>query len=89
MSIGAKSPIGFGDSNTSRRISAPDHDRRFFVSAMRYGGRAWETLGSAGFLECRFANLRTAAPITVWRQRVRLLNSRSFNHGHSDYGISA
>lgn len=59
------------------------------MSAMRYGGRAWETSGSAGFLECRFANPCTAAPITVWRQRVRLLYSRSFNHGHSDYGIPA
>lgn len=45
----------------------------FFVSAMCYGGRAWETFGSAGFLECRFANLRAAAPITVWRQRGWLL----------------
>ena len=44
----------------------------FFVPAMRYGGRARETLGSAGVLCGRFANLRTAAPITVWRQRERL-----------------
>ena len=34
----------------------------FFVSAMPlYGGRAWETFGSAGFQVSRFANLRTAA----------------------------
>jgi len=39
------------------------HGRRFFFACHVYGGRAWETLGSAGFLEYRFANLRTAAPI--------------------------
>ncbi len=34
----------------------------FFVSAMSfYGGRAWETFGSAGVHSGRFANLRTAA----------------------------
>lgn len=34
----------------------------FFVPAMPlYGGRAWETFGSAGFQVSRFANLRTAA----------------------------
>ena len=34
----------------------------FFVPAMPlYGGRAWETFGSAGCQLARFANLRTAA----------------------------
>ena len=43
----------------------------FFVSAMPlYGGRAWETFGSAGFLLTRFANLRTAATHIVWRRSV-------------------
>ncbi|QFS53594.1 hypothetical protein FD951_03150 [Pseudomonas chlororaphis subsp. aurantiaca] len=43
--------------------SAPHCDcRRLFTPAMlSYGGCAWETFGSAGFLGSRFSNLRTAA----------------------------
>ena len=54
---------GFGDPNNSRRTGAHHPIAgAFFVPAMPcYGGRAWETFGSAGCLESRFANLRTAA----------------------------
>lgn len=39
----------------------------FFVSAMLcYGGRARETFGSAGIHSGRFANLRTAATLTLF-----------------------
>lgn len=54
---------GFGDPNNSRRTGAHiPVAGAFFVPAMPcYGGRARETFGSAGCLESRFANLRTAA----------------------------
>lgn len=54
---------GFGDPIISRRTSARKTIAgAFFVPAMSlYGGRAWETFGSAGCLLSRFANLRTAA----------------------------
>ena len=54
---------GFGDPISKRRTSARKTIAgAFFVPAMSlYGGRAWETFGSAGFLLPRFANLRTAA----------------------------
>ena len=54
---------GFGDPNNSRRTGAHiSVAGAFFVPAMPcYGGRARETFGSAGCLESRFANLRTAA----------------------------
>lgn len=54
---------GFGDPIISRRTSARKSIAgAFFVPAMSlYGGRAWETFGSAGCLLSRFANLRTAA----------------------------
>ena len=60
---GANSPAGFGDPSNNRRIGAPvSIAGAFFVPAMLcYGGCAWETFGSAGFLLSRFANLRTAA----------------------------
>lgn len=56
----AKSAAGFSGPNTSRRTSAP-MTGAFFVP-VSYGGCAWDTLGCAGFLECRSANLRTVAP---------------------------
>ena len=54
---------GFGDPISNRRTGAHTPIAgAFFVPAMPcYGGRAWETFGSAGFLLPRFANLRTAA----------------------------
>lgn len=54
---------GFGDPISKRRTSARESIAgAFFVPAMSlYGGRAWETFGSAGILLPRFANLRTAA----------------------------
>src|SRR5690554_3909398 len=54
---------GFGDPSRQRRTGA--HiiiAGAFFVPVMPcYGGRAWETERSAGFLCPRFANPRTAA----------------------------
>lgn len=56
---------GFGDPMSNRRIGAHHPIAgAFFVPAMPcYGGRAWETFGSAGSLLPRFANLRTAASL--------------------------
>ena len=60
----AKSAAGFGDPNETWRTSAPRESGAFFAPGLHvYGGCAWETSGSAGFRVCRFANLRTAAPI--------------------------
>ena len=61
--VPAKSGADLGRSINSRRTGAPKTIAgAFFVPAMSlYGGRAWETFGSAGFLLPRFANLRTAA----------------------------
>ena len=62
--VTAKSVAGFGDPINSRRTSAHRDTGAFFMPDHRdYGGCAWETSGSAGFLESRFANLRTATPI--------------------------
>jgi len=59
----AKSSAGFGDSELNRRTSAHRETGAFFASTVRvYGGCAWETARSAGFLFVRFANLRTATP---------------------------
>lgn len=66
---GYRSPVtvnpvaGFGDPINVRRTGAKKTIAgAFFVPAMSlYGGRAWETFGSAGCLTSRFANLRTAA----------------------------
>ena len=58
---GAKSSAGRENPNSQRRTSAP-MTGAFFVP-VSYGGCAWETFGSAGFLECRSANPRTVAPI--------------------------
>lgn len=61
---GGKSSAGFGDSKQNRRTSAHRETGAFFASTVRvYGGCAWETARSAGFLFVRFANLRTATPI--------------------------
>jgi len=61
--VAANSATGFGDSISKRRNSAPvPIAGAFFVPAMPiYGGCAWETERSAGFLLPRFANPRTAA----------------------------
>lgn len=64
-SVAANSVTGFGDPRNNRRTGAPiSIAGAFFVPAcLRYGGCAWETFGSAGFLMYRFANLRTAATL--------------------------
>lgn len=70
--VAANSATGFGDPTNSRRTGAPiTIAGAFFVLAYPvYGGCAWETLGSAGFLDSRFANLRTAAtPIRLATNR--------------------
>lgn len=61
----ANSATGFGDPINIRRTGAPiTIAGAFFVPARPcYGGCAWETFGSAGFLMYRFANLRTAATL--------------------------
>ncbi|WP_139211053.1 hypothetical protein [Azotobacter beijerinckii] len=72
---------GFGDPIRQRRTSAHHSTAgAFFVPAVQsYGGRAWETFGSAGFLCPRFANLRTAATY------IRLATNRGSS---SDKGAS-
>ena len=63
LHVAANSATGFGDPKNSRRTGAPiTIAGAFFVPAYPvYGGCAWETFGSAGFLDSRFANPRTAA----------------------------
>ncbi|VVP89112.1 hypothetical protein PS910_02701 [Pseudomonas fluorescens] len=63
--VAANSATGFGDPSHNRRTGAPiSIAGAFFVPAYPvYGGCAWETFGSAGFLLSRFANLRTAATL--------------------------
>ena len=65
LALAANSATGFGDPSTYRRTGAPiPIAGAFFVSAfLLYGGCAWETFGSAGFLLSRSANLRTAATL--------------------------
>ena len=65
LAVAANSATGLGNPTKSRRNSAPiTIAGAFFVPAFtRYGGCAWETFGSAGFLLSRFANLRTAATL--------------------------
>jgi len=65
LPVAANSATGFGDPMSKRRTSAPSPIAgAFFVPAVRvYGGCAWETERSAGFLLPRFANLRTAATL--------------------------
>jgi len=77
--VAANSATGFGDPTNSRRTGAPiSVAGAFFVPARPvYGGCAWETFGSAGFLDSRFANLRTAAtPI-----RLATIRGSSTNQG--------
>lgn len=64
-SVAANSATGFGDPITVRRTGALiTIAGAFFVPAHPvYGGCARETLGSAGCLTSRFANLRTAATL--------------------------
>lgn len=63
--VAAQSAAGFGDPINSRRTGAlPCIAGAFFTSVvMLYGSCARETFGSAGFLESRFANPRTAATL--------------------------
>lgn len=63
VAVAANSATGFGDPTTSRRISAtvPKAGAFFMPATSLYGGCARDTFGYAGFLESRFANLRTAA----------------------------
>nr|WP_288256869.1 hypothetical protein [uncultured Pseudomonas sp.] len=63
LSVTVNPVAGFGDPNYKLAHMRPKTIAgAFFVSAMPlYGGRAWETLGSAGCQLARFANLRTAA----------------------------
>ena len=77
--VAAKSATGFGDPMNSRRTGAPiTITGAFFVPAHPvYGGCAWETFGSAGFLDSRFANLRTAAT----RNRLATISGSSSNLG--------
>ena len=59
----ANSAVRFGDLNFKLAHKRPmTIAGAFFVLAMLlYGGRTWETFGSAGCQLARFANLRTAA----------------------------
>ena len=52
LAVAANSAIGLGGPNSTRRNSAPiTIAGAFFVPAfLFYGGCAWETFGSAGFL---------------------------------------
>lgn len=77
--VAANSAAGFGDPTKSRRISAPiTIAGAFFVPAVPcYGGCARETFGSAGFLDSRFANLRTAATLN----RLATISGSSSNQG--------
>lgn len=61
--VAANSATGFGDPSKSRRTSAtvPKVGAFFMPANSFYGGCARDTLGYAGFLDPRFANLRTAA----------------------------
>src|SRR5471030_1152477 len=63
FAVAANSATGLGNPISKRRNSAPiTIAGAFFTSAFPfYGGCAWETLGSAGFLLPRFTNPRTAA----------------------------
>jgi hypothetical protein len=70
--VAANSATGFDGSISKRRTGAPiTIAGAFFVPAHSvYGGCAWETFGSAGFLLPRSVNLRTAAtPIRLTANR--------------------
>ena len=63
VAVAANSVTGFGDPITVRRTSAtvPKVGAFFMPATSLYGGCARDTLGYAGCLTSRFANLRTAA----------------------------
>ena len=63
--VAANSATGFDGPSHNRRTGAPiTIAGAFFVPAFTcYGGCAWETFGSAGFLLSRSVNLRTAATL--------------------------
>ena len=65
FAVAAQSANGFDGPSTYRRTDAPiTIAGAFFASAYPfYGGCAWETFGSAGFLLSRSVNLRTAATL--------------------------
>ena len=65
FAVAAKSANGFDGPINNRRTGAPiTIAGAFFASAYPfYGGCAWETFGSAGFLLSRSVNLRTAATL--------------------------
>ena len=71
LAVAANSANGFGRPTSKRRIGAPiTIAGAFFASAYSfYGGCAWETFGSAGFLLSRFTNLRTAATHSLGNER--------------------
>ena len=65
LAVVANSATGFDGPFNNRRTGAPiTIAGAFFVPASPfYGGCAWETFGSAGFLLSRSVNLRTAATL--------------------------
>lgn len=66
---GAKSSAGFGDPKSQRRNSAHRIYGAFFMPVMRQWWLCVGDLRVCRFYLCdRFANLRTAASNTVWRQ---------------------
>ncbi|CRM66645.1 hypothetical protein [Pseudomonas sp. 58 R 3] len=71
LPVAANSATGLGNPISKRRNSAPIMIAgAFFVPAVTcYGGCAWETFGSAGFLLPRFTNLRTAATHSLGNER--------------------
>lgn len=72
LAVAANSANGFDGPISKRRTCAPiTIAGAFFVPAHPvYGGCAWETFGSAGFLLPRSVNLRTAAtPIRLTANR--------------------
>lgn len=71
LAVAANSAIGLGNPFNNRRNSAHiSFAGVFFTPAISfYGGCAWETFGSAGFLLSRFTNLRTAATHSLGNER--------------------
>ena len=69
--VAANSAIGLGNPLNVRRNSAPIMIAGAFFMPVHplYGGCAWETFGSAGFLTSRFTNLRTAATHSLGNER--------------------
>ena len=67
QAVAANSAAGFGDPTISRRTGAHNSIAGAFFVLVRpcYGSRAWETERSAGFLDSRFANPRTAASLRL------------------------